>query len=154
MIPATQKLFVILKISLSIFNHFVEKRLRVNGVDSCQGVVYESLECGSESFRFSRFRDKELIVYISCNERVNTLGNWACEYGLYVIRGKYRVGFHNRAERKIRNLSLVREVYVGDKVCKTDGLISLREAISYANEGDTVTFGKEIPGGDTEDEES
>ena len=34
-----------------------------------------------------------------------------------------------------------------DRVCKTDGLISLREAISYANEGDTVTFGKEIPGG-------
>ena len=34
-----------------------------------------------------------------------------------------------------------------DKVCNTDGLISLREAISYAEEGDRITFGEEIPGG-------
>ena len=34
-----------------------------------------------------------------------------------------------------------------DKVCNTDGLVSLREAISYAEEGDTVTFGETIPGG-------
>ena len=34
-----------------------------------------------------------------------------------------------------------------DKVCKTDGLISLREAISYANEGDRITFGEPVPGG-------
>ena len=34
-----------------------------------------------------------------------------------------------------------------DKVCNTDGLISLREAISYAEEGDRITFADTIPGG-------